>query len=109
MVVTRDPVSIVSGRRTLALLRSWGVHPRNVSAVLVTRTALTAPVNTTEIGAQLNCDVLVVIPNALEACLRAQKLGVPLVTAEPGLPASARLMQLGEWLLAQRAETLKAP
>lgn len=109
MVVTPDPVSIASGRRTLALLKAWGAHPRNVSAVLVTRTALNAPVNTTEIGAQLNCDVLVVIPNALEALLRAQKLGVPLVTAEPGLPASARLMQLGEWLLAHPAETLKAP
>jgi CheY-like chemotaxis protein len=32
-------------------------------------------VDTTEIGAQLRCDVLVVIPNALEACLRAQKTG----------------------------------
>jgi hypothetical protein len=34
--------------------------------------------------------------------MRAQKLGVLLVTANPGLPASARLTQLAEWLVAQR-------
>ncbi len=109
MVIARDPVSIASGRRTLALLKTWGAHARNVSAVLVTRTPMTAPVDAIEIGAQLNCDVLVVIPNAQEACVRAQKLGLPLVTAESGLPASARLLQLAEWLLAVRPEAIKAP
>ena len=48
-------------------------------------------------------------PDALEACLRAQKQGIPLVVADPGLPASARLTQLAEWLMAQRPLPAKAP
>jgi Flp pilus assembly CpaE family ATPase len=109
LVIGRDPVSIESGRRTLELLAGWGAPPGSVIAALVNRTPLTSPVDTTEIGAQLSCDVLVVIPNALEACLRAQKQGVALVTADPGLPASARLTQLAEWLMAQRPLPAKAP
>lgn len=109
MVVGRDPVSIESGRRTLELLTAWGARPQSVAALLVNRTPLTTPVDTTDIGARLSCDVLVVIPNALEACMRAQKLGVPLVTADPGLPASARLMQLAEWLMAQRFLGVQTP
>jgi Flp pilus assembly CpaE family ATPase len=109
MVVGRDPVSIESGRHTLELLTAWGAHPQRVAALLVNRTPLSTPVDTTDLGARLNCDVLVVIPNALEACTRAQKLGVPLVTADPGLPASARLTQLAEWLVAQRPLGVQAP
>jgi Flp pilus assembly CpaE family ATPase len=109
MVVGRDPVSIESGRRTLELLTAWGARPLSVAALLVNRTPLTTPVDTTEIGARLSCDVLVVIPNALEACMRAQKMGVPLVTADPGLPASARLTQMAEWLLTRRPLGVQAP
>lgn len=107
LVTTRDPLALASGRRMLELLKTWGAQPERVSAVLVTRTPLTAPVDTAELGAQLSCDVLVVVPSALDACAKAQKLGVPLVIAEPGLPASARLMQLAEWLV-QRPATIKA-
>jgi len=109
LVVGRDPISIESGRRTLGLLAAWGARPASAVAVLVNRTPLTTPVDTVEIGAQLKCDVLVVIPNALDACLRARKLGLSLVAADPGLPASARFMQLAEWLVAQRSLTVKAP
>lgn len=109
LVTTADPLAIASGRRMLDLLKAWGARAEDISAVLVIRTPLTSSVDTSEIGAQLNCDVLVVIPNALEACLRAQKQGTPFVVAEPGLPASARLMQLAERLVAQRPTTIKAP
>ncbi len=109
VVVGRDPATLVAGKRTLDLLKIWGARPERMSAILVTRTPLTSPIDTTEIGAVLNCDVIVVIPNALDACLRAQKMGVPLVAAEPGIPASARLMQIGDWLAAQRSAAIEAP
>ena len=115
LVSGRDAASVVAGKRTLDLLSMWGARSGSVSAVLVSRLMAPGPVNvsastvnTAEIGGQLGCDVVVVVPNALDACLRAHRAGLPLVTAEPGNPASARLLQVAEWLLARQA-AVRAP
>jgi MinD-like ATPase involved in chromosome partitioning or flagellar assembly/FixJ family two-component response regulator len=102
MVLERLSTSVAAGTVVIEMLRGSLGPDAGVAAVLVNRAPLASPVDTTEIGAQLDCEVVVVVPNALEACLRAQKQGVPLVVAEPGLPASARFMQLAEWVMAQR-------
>lgn len=110
LVSGRDTGSVAAGKRALDLLTQWGARPGTVSAVLVSRLMAAAPmnvsgpsVNTAEIGGQLGCDVIVVVPNAQDACLRAYTAGLPLVAAEPGNPASARLLQVAEWLLARQA------
>ncbi len=115
LVSGRDAPSVAAGKRALDLLTVWGARPGGVSAVLVSRLMTATPmnvtgpaVNTAEIGGQLGCDVIVVVPNALDACLRAQANGLPLVAAEPGNPASARLLQIAEWLLARHA-AVRAP
>src|SRR5262249_27064449 len=115
LVSGRDAASVAAGKRTLDLLSMWGARSGGVSAVLVSRfmsataTNLSAStVNTADIGAQLGCDVIVVVPNALDACLRAHAAGLPLITADPGNPASARLLQVAEWLLAKQA-AVRAP
>ena len=110
LVSGRDAASVAAGKRALDLLTVWGARPGGMSAVLVSRVLTATPlsvsgpaVNTAEIGGQLGCDVIVVVPNALDACLRAQVAGLPLVAAEPGNPASARMLQIAEWLLARHA------
>lgn len=115
LVSGRDAASVAAGKRTLDLLSMWGARSGGVCAVLVSRlmsataTNLSAStVNTADIGGQLGCDVIVVVPNALDACLRAHAAGLPLITADPGNPASARLLQVAEWLLAKQA-AVRAP
>lgn len=115
LVNGRDAASVAAGKRELDLLTVWGARPGTVSAVLVSRLMTATPmnvsgsaVNTAEIGGQLGCDVIVVVPNAQDACLRAQGAGLPLISAEPGNPASARLLQVAEWLLARQA-AVRAP
>lgn len=115
LVSGRDTASVTAGKRALDLLTVWGARPGTISAVLVSRFIAATPmnvsgsgVNTAEIGGQLGCDVIVVVPNAQDACLRAHTAGLPLVAAEPGNPASARLLQVAEWLVARQA-AVRAP
>ena len=79
MVMEHDPISIISAKVTLELLKSWDACAGLVGAVLVNRGALPIPVKSAELKLQLGCNVLGLIPSAGETCIIAQECGESVV------------------------------
>lgn len=100
LMMERDPACVRAAVRTLDLLKVYGRGPDQVVAVLVNRAPLTSQMDLAEIGAQLECEIAVIIPPAGEDHIRAQRSGTPLTIACPGSVATARLMQLTDRLVA---------
>ena len=98
LVVEPQPTSVASGKLTLELLESWGVGGGVVGLVVVNRTTLAVPL--AAIRSQLGCEIIGVMPPAVEACIAAQKQGVPLVLYQPDHLAAANLMEIANKLVA---------
>lgn len=94
VVLEREPLAVRCARAVVEELLSWGVNPTRLGAVVVNRTALSAPMPLAEIGAQLNCPVLGVIPPAPDACILAASRGLPLVVLDPENLAASMLAEL---------------
>jgi MinD-like ATPase involved in chromosome partitioning or flagellar assembly/CheY-like chemotaxis protein len=83
VVLEREPSCVASGKLAVDLVRSWGAEGARVGAVVVNRVVLGCPPRLSVIRSQLCCEVVGVIPPAADACVRAQRAGLPLVLAEP--------------------------
>jgi len=94
VVLDREPLAVRCARVMVEQVLSWGVNPTRLSAVVVNRTALSAPMTLAEIGAQLSCPVLAVIPPAADACIMADRRGLPLVLLDPEHLAASMLVEL---------------
>ncbi len=94
VVLDREPLSVRCARVMVEQVLSWGVNPTRLSAVVVNRSALSAPMTLAEIGAQLSCPVLTVIPPAADACIMADSRGLPLVLLDPEHLAASMLVEL---------------
>jgi MinD-like ATPase involved in chromosome partitioning or flagellar assembly/CheY-like chemotaxis protein len=94
VVLDREPLSVRCARVVVEQVLSWGVNPARLGAVVVNRTALSAPMTLAEIGAQLSCPVLAVIPPAADACIMADSRGLPLVLLDPEHLAASMLVEL---------------
>jgi DNA-binding response OmpR family regulator len=103
LVVEPEPSCVQAAKVTLELLKSWGVSGGLVGSVIVNRTASAMPMKFDEIASQLDCRVIGVVQLATEACLSAQKRGVPLVASQPDNPASANLTELADKLSSSSA------
>ncbi len=103
VVAEQEPVSVLSARTTLDLLKAWGAGA--VSVVLVRRARLASVMRVDEIKGLLGAGfpVLGVVPYAADELVMAQKLGAPLVLAEPAHPASQILREIAGQLGVSRA------
>jgi pilus assembly protein CpaE len=107
LVVEREPTCVMSGKVTLELLESWGVSGGLVGAVVVNRTVLPMPMSFTEIGSRLGCEIVGVVPPAVEACMAAQEQGVPLVLYQPDNIAAVNLTEIASRLAADKITALR--
>ncbi|MDH7485259.1 MAG: response regulator [Anaerolineae bacterium] len=98
LVVEPEAVSVASGRLTLELLEAWGVGGGVVGLVVVNRAMLAMPLTT--IQSQLGCEIIGVVPPAMEACIAAQKRGVPLLLHQPEHLAAVSLTEIANKLVA---------
>jgi len=99
VVLDREPLSVRCARSVIEQLLSWGVNPTRLGAVVVNRSALSAPMPLAEISAQINCPVLGVIPPAADACTLAASRGLPLVLLDPEHLAASMLAELAARLV----------
>lgn len=99
LVVEPEAVSVASGKLTLELLEAWGVGGGVVGLVVVNRAMLAMPL--TAIQSQLGCEIIGVMPPAVEACVAAQKQGVPLVLYQPEHLAAVSLTEIANKLVAE--------
>jgi Flp pilus assembly CpaE family ATPase len=98
LVVEPEPTSLASSKRALKLLKSWGISEWVVGLVVVNRTMLAVPL--AEIGSRVGCEIVGVVPPAVEGCIAAQKSGVPLVVHQPGNMAAGSLIDIANRLIA---------
>jgi DNA-binding response OmpR family regulator len=100
LVVAPELTCVMSGKVTLELLRLWGVSGGLVGAVVVNRTIAARAMKLREIRSRLGCEIVGVVPPAVEACIAAQERGVPLVIYEPDSMAAANLTEMANRLVA---------
>ncbi len=98
LIVAPDAPCIESAKVTLSLLESWGVGRQGVRIVIVNRVGLLTALPLDHIRAELGCEIVGVVPPAIEPCLRAQQSGIPLVLDEPESVAALNLAELTERL-----------
>lgn len=98
LVLEPEPTSVMSGRAMLELMKAWGVSGKLAGAVVVNRTVSAAPMKLADIGSQLGCKIIRVIPPAAEACLRAHQLGAPIVLSQPNNVITTALTELADRL-----------
>ena len=104
LVLEPEPTSVMSGKTTMAWLRSLGLSGGLVGAMVVIRSRL--HISLSEIKAELGCDVIGVMPPAAEECVAAARLGRPLVHYRPDHMATRSLIQMAGRLAADRIEPL---
>jgi pilus assembly protein CpaE len=82
LVVTPDQVCAALALRSIKLLKAWGVGGDSVGIVVVNRTPALA-MSPSELGKNLGCGVLAVVPNMAEALEKAAGSSIPLVISQP--------------------------
>lgn len=107
VVVERAPASVAAGKMMVELLKFWGVTPGFIGVVVVTRQALAMPMELPEITNVLGCELIGVMPMAVEACVQAQRMAAPMVSGDPHNPAAAALIDIAERLGAEKVIGLR--
>jgi len=102
LVVEPEPTSLIAGRVTLEVVKSWGVSGRSVGAVVVNRLPSASAMESHDIGSRLGCQIVGVVPPATEACLAAQQQGAPLVLCQPHNIAAVKLTEIANRLIDDR-------
>jgi CheY-like chemotaxis protein/MinD-like ATPase involved in chromosome partitioning or flagellar assembly len=99
IVVEPETTSVASGMVLREILNNWGFVGERVGAIVVNRATMS--VSRREIAARMGCDLLGVIPPALELCINAVQAGVPFVVHSPEHVASVNMMDLTKKLVSQ--------
>jgi len=94
LVLEPDLASLTSAKVALQLLQTWGVTGSYVGVVVSNRSGLTTALSLREIGSQLGCQIIGVVPFAGEACIAALGQGVPLVLYKPENVAATTLKDM---------------
>lgn len=97
LVVEPEPTCVMAGKVTLELLESWGVSGGLVGAVVFNRTGLAMKLR--EIKSRLGCEIVGVVPPAVQACMAALEWGAPLVLYQPDNTAAVNLTEIANKLV----------
>lgn len=100
LVLEPELGSVTAAQVTFDLLRSWGIDPELVAAVVANRAGITIATSLRDIKKQLGCEILGVVTPATEACLLAQERGVPLALCRPDTVAATTLAEMANRLAA---------
>jgi DNA-binding response OmpR family regulator len=100
LVVETEPICVATARSLLDLFRSWGIASQ-IGAAAINRAPLASAMNLRAIHAQLDCDMLGVIPYAADAQIAAQAAGAPLVAFQPKSLAATSMIEIARRLGAE--------
>lgn len=98
LVVGQEPDALISAQVKLELLKSWGVHGSMVGIVIVNRAPAAGSITLSEIRSQFDCEIVGVVPPAIDACIVAQRQGVPLVVSQPKGATAVSLTEITQKL-----------
>jgi Flp pilus assembly CpaE family ATPase len=98
IVTTPEPACLTASRIAMEALKSWGVRKDRISELVVNITGLFASVSLREIRADLDCDIVGILPSSGDDFLAAHRHGVPLVVHHPHSPAAVSLTEIAKRL-----------
>ena len=105
LVVEREPFAIKCAERSVDWLRTLGVAGTRLRIILVARTALPMGETMGQIESRLGSEVLGVVPPSLEAHVRAQERGIPLVEPDLGNLAAEAFVRIVNDLVEDTTQT----
>jgi len=79
---------VSAGKQTLEYLRSLPAGVSDIGCIVVNRASFASALTAGEIEAALDVPVIRAIPQAMDALIASQKVGLPLVRAQPEHQAS---------------------
>ena len=82
LLLDREASCLAAAKVMSDHLRGWGIDAL-VGAVIVHRSPLACPVDLDDVTGELGLGIIGLIPPAADACLMAQKGGVPVVDSFP--------------------------
>lgn len=93
-VMEFEPTCVQSMQTTLRILQSWDVLGGLVGALLVNRSGLPGGMSLRDMNAQLNCEIVGVVPFAGEIIAGAVAQGLPLVAVRPDHAITAAFREM---------------
>jgi Flp pilus assembly CpaE family ATPase len=104
MVLERDAMSAYAAKVFLEVLHSWGISQQITGAIVVNRSLTYTPMPINDIASQLGCQIVGVVPPAVELCAKANQAGSPIVFLDPESTFSTTLDEMAQRL---SADTVK--
>ncbi|MGA2435550.1 MAG: response regulator [Bryobacteraceae bacterium] len=103
IVVECDPVSAHAGRVLQETLQAWDIRNDARGAIIVSKnpTGNANESTPSDIGAEIECPIVGVIPPAAELCARANHAGVPILVLEPESMYSTTILDMARRLTAE--------
>lgn len=102
VVIDRTPAGVVAGKVTADLLQQLGVIPVRIGVVVVNRQPLPISVDVAEVLNTMGCQLVGVVPTAMDACSEAQRVGTPMIASDPQGTASGALIEIAERLASEQ-------
>jgi MinD-like ATPase involved in chromosome partitioning or flagellar assembly len=99
-----DTLSATAAKATLATLNAWGISSGMIGVIVVNKRILSMQLN--DIRSYLGCEILGVIPPAVEDALLALTRGIPLVQFRPTNTAVLQLTELAAILSGEKQPAL---
>lgn len=117
LTIEADPLALASGRGLLNQLHQLEISRSAISAVVVKRAPVSAPISGQDLRNALDCNVSAFLPPDPDGCLAAVRQGIPLLNLRPeslyagaiaNLANSCRIERAGQKLLATAYGTPKS-
>jgi CheY-like chemotaxis protein/MinD-like ATPase involved in chromosome partitioning or flagellar assembly len=81
LAVELETASVIAAKQILGRLRTQGIGGNCVGAVVTSRANVSSPLKLSDVRSSLDCLLIGVIPPDPDACMRASRIGSPVVIA----------------------------
>jgi Flp pilus assembly CpaE family ATPase len=102
IAVDRAPSCVTAGKLMADLLVSWGVIPMRIGVMVVNRQPMPISMDIAEVLATVGCQLVGVVPSAVDACSEAHRRGALMVSNDPHDPASGAFFGIAERLVTEQ-------
>lgn len=103
LLIEPQPACIAAGKVALETLSAWKVAGHQVGVIVVNQRPASLGIRMEEIKAQLNCNIIGLVPAAVDACILAQRLGSPFVISQPQIAPTLATRDISNRLTSDRA------
>lgn len=96
IVTEAEPAAVESGKIAIDQFQSMGIGGGILVGIIVNRTVFSVPIKFAEVGSEMGCPIVGIIPSATNACQQSLREGSPLVILQRDNEAALSLTQIAE-------------